>query len=304
MKNYQKILFIIILIISIFWINDISASNIQWLTNIDNETQKSSINISWTDANSIWKTIETVWFRVLTIVKYIFSWVLLIFLVYAWAKMIMSMWTDDDSLSKAKKTIWYSMIWLIFINIPWTIATAIQWSRVSVAWWIWSSWSNELTSTSRNLFMNTEVFTVLLNDYIIRFIQITLVAVAIMVIILAWIKIMTSRWREEKITEAKNKIIWSVVWLIFIWFIEAWLTFAYWWSIQNWKDIFKTIANLLLFLAPPIAIFFLTLAWYYYITSNWDEEKMKKWKNIVINTMLWTVILLISYIFLNDLIKL
>lgn len=304
MKNYQKIIFIIILIISIFWINDISASNIQWLWFIDNETQKSSINISWTDGNSIWKTVESVWFRILTIVKYIFSWVLLVFLVFAWAQMIMSMWTDDDSLSKAKKTIWYSMIWLVFINMPWTIANVIKWWRVNVDWWIGSSWSNELNSTTRNLFINTEQFTIFLNDYIIRFIQITLVAVAIMVIILAWIKIMTSRWREEKITEAKNKIIWSVVWLIFIWFIEAWLTFVYWWNISNWKDIFKTIANLLLFLAPPIAIFFLTLAWYYYITSNWDEEKMKKWKSIVVNTMLWTVILLISYIFLNDLIKL
>lgn len=304
MKNYQKIIFIIILIISIFWINDISASNIQWLWFIDNETQKSSINISWTDGNSIWKTVESVWFRILTIVKYIFSWVLLVFLVFAWAQMIMSMWTNDDSLSKAKKTIWYSMIWLVFINMPWTIANIIKWWRVNVDWWIGSSWSNELNSTTRNLFINTEQFTIFLNDYIIRFIQITLVAVAIMVIILAWIKIMTSRWREEKITEAKNKIIWSVVWLIFIWFIEAWLTFVYWWNISNWKDIFKTIANLLLFLAPPIAIFFLTLAWYYYITSNWDEEKMKKWKSIVVNTMLWTVILLISYIFLNDLIKL
>ena len=57
-------------------------------------------------------------------------------------------------------------------------------------------------------------------------------------------------------------------------------------------------------MAWPIVIFFLTMAGYYYITANWDEDKVKKWKNIVVNVLLATAILLISYIFLNDLITL
>jgi hypothetical protein len=61
------------------------------------------------------------------------------------------------------------------------------------------------------------------------------------------------------------------------------------------------MSNLALFFAWPIAIFFLTLAWYYYITSNGDEERVKKAKAIVINTVIATLILLASYTFLLDL---
>ncbi len=303
MRKSIKIIFLVI--ISIFFMTSVSYwVNIEWLWSKWVNTQGNSVNITWTDSSSISNTIEGVWMNLLTKVKYIFSWILLIFLVYAWAQMIMSMWSDEDQLSKAKRTIWYSMVWLVFINMPWTLYEALRWDKTSVAWWIWNSWSNEITSTTSNLFINTDIFAITLNDYIIRFVQIILVSIAILVIIIAWLRIISSRGREEQITESKNKILWSVVWLIFIWFIEAWQQFAYGWEISDWSDIFEAIANLLLFLAWPVAIFFLTLAWFYYITANWDEDKVKKWKNIVINTIIATAILLISYIFLNDLITL
>jgi hypothetical protein len=105
-------------------------------------------------------------------------------------------------------------------------------------------------------------------------------------------------------TEAKNKIIWSLVWLVFIWFIESWQQLVFNWKISDWTTIYSTIENLALFLAWPVAIFFLTLAWYYFITSNGDEEKVKKAKNIIINTIIATAILMASHLFLQDLIKL
>lgn len=303
-KITRLISVIIILIASSYSI--VMWANIPWLWQDVTKTSDSStsIQISWTDSTSISSTVEGVWLNLLTKVKYIFSWILLIFLVYAWAQMVMSMWSDEDALSKSKRTIWYSMIWLVFINMPGTLYEALNWNRTNWAWWISWSWANQLNNTSQNLFINLDVFAETLNDHIVKFVQILLVSVAILVIIIAWLKIITARWREEQVTESKNKILWSVVWLIFVWFIEAWQKFAYGWEISDWKDIFETIANLLLFLAAPIAIFFLTLAWYYYITANWDDDRVKKWKSIVINVLLWTVILLISYIFLNDLITL
>jgi hypothetical protein len=57
-------------------------------------------------------------------------------------------------------------------------------------------------------------------------------------------------------------------------------------------------------MAGPVAIVFLTLAWYYYITANGDDERISKAKNIIINTLIATVILLASYTFLLDLAKL
>jgi hypothetical protein len=188
--------------------------------------------------------------------------------------------------------------------MPWTIYNAIKWDRTTVSWWISSSWWNNISSSDQSLFINTDVFVATINNTVIRFIKIGLVGLAVMVIILAWIKIMTSRWREDKVTEAKSKILWSIIWLIFVWFIDIWQRFVYKWEVEVWTDIFKTIANLALFLAAPTAIFFLCLAWYYYITAAWDEEKTKKWKNIIINVVIAIVILLVSCIFLYDLIAL
>jgi hypothetical protein len=80
-----------------------------------------------------------------------------------------------------------------------------------------------------------------------------------------------------------------------------WKEVVFEWKIQDGANFFGTMSNLALFFAWPIAIFFLTLAWYYYITSNGDEERVKKAKAIIINTLIATVILLASYTFLKDL---
>lgn len=316
MRTKIKILLIISILLSVFsvnvtfawsiiWFSDrIDPSDpwsISWFSNDDSVLSDTSIDISETNSD-ISDTINNVWLNILWKVKYIFSWVLLIFLIYSWAQMVMSLWTNEDELSNSKKSIWYAMIWLVFINMPWTLYNAFKWSNRNVSWWIWDSWTGDIYNSSSNLFINVGIFQTTLNDYIIKFVEVMMSSVAILIIIIAWIKIITARWREEQVTEAKNKILWSAVWLIFIWLIEAWQSFAYSWNISDWTDIFKTIANLALFMAWPIAIFFLTLAWYYYITSNWDEEKVKKWKTIIINTVLATAILLCSFIFLNDLI--
>ena len=124
---------------------------------------------------------------------------------------------------------------------------------------------------------------------------------AIFMLTLAGIKLLTSRGRDESIKEAKNKIIYTILALVFVGVIEAWKRLAFSGIISDGVNLFSSIANLALFFAAPVAIFFLTLAGYYYITSNGDEEKTKKAKSIIINTMLATLILLASYTFLLDL---
>jgi len=118
---------------------------------------------------------------------------------------------------------------------------------------------------------------------------------------LAGISLMTSRGREEKMKEAKNKILYTVLALVFVGIIEAWKRVAFDGEISDGVNLFQSLANLALFFAAPVAIFFLTLAGYYFITSNGDEERVKKAKSIIINTILATLILLAGYTFLIDL---
>jgi hypothetical protein len=120
-------------------------------------------------------------------------------------------------------------------------------------------------------------------------------------ITIAGISLMTSRGREEKMKEAKNKIIYTILALIFVGIIEAWKRVAFDGDISDGVNLFESLANLALFFAAPVAIFFLTLSGYYFITSNGDEERVKKAKSIIINTVLATLILLAGYTFLIDL---
>ena len=143
-----------------------------------------------------------------------------------------------------------------------------------------------------------------LNNDIIGFMEILISFIAILVIILAWIKMILSRWEEEVIKESKNKILWSIISLILVWFIESWKYLVFSGEVSDGTTFFETLTNLLFFFAGPVAMAFLTLAAYTYITANGDEDKLKKAKSIVINVILATVILLASYTFLLDLITL
>jgi len=155
-------------------------------------------------------------------------------------------------------------------------------------------------NVTSNIFFDFLVFTSTI-DVIIVFLQLMIFLAAVVMITIAGIQVMTSRGREEKMTEAKNKIVYTVLALIFVGIIEVWKRVAFGGSIDDGVNLFESLANLALFFAAPIALFFMTLAGYYFITSNGDEERVKKAKSIIINTILATLILLAAYTFLLDL---
>lgn len=293
------------LIFSFLFVSFFTSFVNAWTVNIPSDSTKTikEISISSTSTWDLVTDVNNFWLSILKTLKTVLFWVIILFLVYAWIQMIMSMWSDDEKLSKAKRQVYYSVIWLAFINIPWFIISAFIRDSNSLVWWYipYASW---VDSSSTNLFINSYVFWETLNEKIIWFIEVALVWIAVFMIIFSWIKILTSRGRDERIKEWKNKIVWSIIWLLFVSFIEVFKKFVFDWKISDGLNIFQSVLSIALFLAWPIAILFLTIAWYYYITSNWDEEKIKKAKNIIINTILATIILLASYSFLLDLINL
>lgn len=289
MKFLSKIFITLFLFIPFLWINSANAVinfdkgwNIEGLNSISNvDNKNSTIKNSW----SLWEKANNLWFNIINIVRWIFSWILVIFIVYAWIQMVTSMWTDDDSLSKAKRSLWYTIIWLIFVNFPVEIYYSItnEWN-----WW------------RDNLFVVTERFNLLLQN-ILTALELLLWAIAVFVLVLEWIKLIANSKDSESFTKSKQRIQWVLIWLIFLWFIQLWIMFLQSWNVEEWsQNIFRPVANLFLYLAWPIALFFLSLAWYYMIFSNWDEEKAKKWKNIIINTCIWVIIMLCIYVLLND----
>ncbi len=295
-SKIKIILISLTVLIWFFYTSDIFSSYvIPWLS----EIQGNSIQI-----NATWDLVENInnlWFSILWVIKLILQWLLVIFIVYTWARMTWSMGADDEELSKSKRQIWYSVIAILFINMPWTLYSSFKqtdvsnvWSRVTNSDFL-NKWEDS------NMFFDVFTFGHTFWDQVIWFLSVMIFAIAVVIIIYQWLKIIISWAKEEVITEAKNKVIYSVLALVFVWIIEAFKNFAFSFKVWEVTNIFSELADLALFFAIPIAFFFLTIAAYYYITSAWDEERVKKAKSIVINTVLATLILLAAYTFLLDL---
>lgn len=300
MKRILKILIVsLIFSLAFIWIQQIyaSPSNIAIPWNSD----LSKISIKYQTDWDIIRTANATWFRLLLIFKIALQWLLLIFIVYAWGQMIMSMWDNEEQLSSSKRQLWYWIIALIFINIPWTLYQAFK----KDSYWKIDSRINNGSFTNDsldwNIFLNPFNFWYTFEDNIIWFFKVAIYASAILMFILAAYRIMMARWNEEDVTKSKTYFFYAIIALIFAWLIDVWKYVVFDWSISEGINLFSKLANIALFFAGPIAIIFLTLAWYYYITSNWDDEKVKKSKSILINTIIWVLILLASYTFLLDL---
>ncbi len=294
MKNILKLI-----LLFVFWylcFTSVSA----WIVDIPGSTDIEKVSIKYTAWTNAVQALNNTGFSVLTTIKVILMGLMVIYLVYNGFMMIMSMGSDEEQLSSSKRQIWYTLVGILFINIPGTLYEAFntQWGSV------WGTvWSSSFTSTSgnSNLFVDFFVFGNTLNDKIVGFMEIMIFIAAVFMLTLAGINVMTSRGKEEKMTEAKNKFIYTILALIFVGIIEAWKRLAFNGNLDDGVNLVQSLSNLALFFAGPIAMFFLTLAGYYYITSNGDEERVKKAKSIVINTMLATLILLAAYTFLLDL---
>ena len=305
MNYFRKIILALGFLILISF-GDIFAGvvDIPTLWGVDRIKDVSIDHIGWT-----WTIVESVnslGFRILQILKLILQWLLVIYIVYIWVTMIISMWTDEDKLSKSKNQLWYSLIALVFINIPGTIYSAIyidnrrQW-QWAINWQ--GEWKQFTDESTISWFVNLESFKWVLGS-ITWFLEVFIFWVALFVLVMAGIKIMTSRWKEEKITEAKNKILYSIFAMIFVGMIEGWKRLSITGDLALGSKIFSQLTNLALLFAGPVVIFFLTLAGYYYITSNGDEERIKKAKAIIINTIIAILLLVVMITFLNDLITL
>ncbi|MDC0506034.1 hypothetical protein OAN96_00390 [Candidatus Gracilibacteria bacterium] len=250
---------------------------------------------------SIVESINSVGFSILNTLKIILSGVLLIYLVYIGVQMIISLGEDGEDLSAAKRQIGYTLLALVFINIPGTLYDTFSNPGSRTVGDLAGTWND--SGISDNIFVNSPA---LINTVsaIVGFFQTLIFSVAVIMIIISGIRLLTAGADEEQRKNSVQKVIWSVVALLFVGFIELWIQVAIGGNItgeNGVSTIFSNIINIALFFAAPVALLFMTFAGYYYITSNGDEERVKKAKNIIIYTVIATLLLLAIFTFLVDL---
>lgn len=117
------IIFLCILLASFFafgWETSFAAAvDIPW----DNAIKSVSLDIG--SSGNIVSDISNTGFRMLVIAKRFLMGLLVIFMVYTGAMMIMSMGSDDEQLSSSKRQIWYALVALLFINISLSLSEAL-----------------------------------------------------------------------------------------------------------------------------------------------------------------------------------
>lgn len=317
MRKFLKLIAIIwILFTSLFsiWSNFVQAEWVIWISADSWDTSSWSDSskekaISWIADASIKTKSETFWSwevneqsvksmvtSILVIVKTIINALLVLFIVYAGAGMILYNGTDDSKLDSSKMQINYALVWLFFINIPGALASMVKsswtWNIDLAQWWF--------KGDEVQLIFNSSSFESILSNNLIPFMEIAIWVFAWAMIVLAWVQTILDRGKWENLWEAKNKIIYWVIALIMVWFIEAFKKFVFTWNLDTWESIFQSIWNLLLFFVWPASITAFIYAWYLYITANWEDSQWEKAKNIVINTIIWVLIVLSSWSILTE----
>ncbi len=258
-----------------------------------------SITVPVSSGNGI-TILQWLGYKILGIAKMFISWIALISLVMIGVMLIVHSDTEDKIKSQKKQLI-YALTGFLFLNIPGALYSVFL---PAEKWWNVlpdnTPWSQ--TSGSFN-FWDSYGFDGIFGG-IIAFFRVFIFAVAVLMFTWGLFRMIVSSGDEEIRKQWKNRILYGTFGLVFVGFMEWWSRLIADGDFQNYVPyIGNRIVGIAIFFAAPIAIFFLIWWAYHYITSGWDEERMKKWKSIVINTCIAGLILIATLSFLTDIIK-
>ena len=238
--------------------------------------------------------------RFLSAIKVVVSGFALIYLVIVWVYMIIFS-ENEERVKTQRMQLSYALVGFLFLNIPGVVYQIFFWDIVGR-----SSGKDVIWTGDSILFWDEAALTGLngIIPMMLGFLEIFIFWVAILTFTWGLFRLVMSGGDEEQQKTAKNRIIYGSLGLVFLGFVKFWGSIIAQGDFQ-WE--FATVGNKLLWLAlyfaVPIAIFFIVIGAYYYITSAWDEERIKKWKTILINTFIASLILLASYSFFSDIVS-
>lgn len=141
---------------------------------------------------------------------------------------------------------------------------------------------------------------------IARDIRIVMFVIVLIIWMIMAYKVIFSSNTEEEMTKFKKWFVWATLWLMVFQ-----LPFSFY-SIFFDKDVdsslamnFKTkmivpFTNLLMLLASFVFIAMAIYAFYRIVTANWDEEKVKKWRNVIFQSIAWFLVIKIASTLVNN----
>ena len=134
---------------------------------------------------------------------------------------------DEKAISSQKKQLMYSLIAFLFVNIPGEIYSIFARKTVSnVTQNPAGGFTNSVTSGS-NIFINFFEWNSTVENGILSFFRVGIIGASIFMFTLAAFELITSGGSEEKTKQAKGRILYGVLGLIFLSVIQGWIQVVY-----------------------------------------------------------------------------
>jgi hypothetical protein len=211
--------------------------------------------------------------------------------------------TEEEVWNFKKGIIWIS-IWIILMQLSTSF--------------IWTLFDKDIDNRLATDFSDVIIYPMIeLLRFMASFIFISIAIYSFFILV-------TASWDEEKTKRWKLSIIQAIIWFFMLKIIEVlvnntywkilcstkiWWWTMWWWNIlndciaipkfnANWELIIKIINWVNSFVAI-LTVLFIIWAWVIILFSNWEEEKVKKAKWIIIYIIIWIFVLAFSYLILN-----
>lgn len=221
------------------------------------------------------------------------------FMIYAWFMMIISQGSDEE-VENWKRQIQWSIIALLLVFLIEPMVTGVfywEWSWAGeIIFWPWTEIQTGQIAISGQKWL-AELM------WFIKYIQMFVAIIALTMLIISALKTFFAQDKEDAFDEQKKSITWIIIWILTISFsqimIYFWIYNPETWDIWGDKGrIFSEVSwfiSYILWFVAAIAVASIIYWWFLMVTSGWDDEKSWKWKSIVLNIIIWSVIIFISY---------
>ncbi len=260
--------------------NDFGYNNwLSWSINKNNTLKKNIMNLFFPSSSWGW----IIWNKL----RDISVWLLFVFFLWAWALFVLNA-DDDGELKKAKSNLLYLFYWAFLI-----------FGSIWLLWSVLNVWGDTTTASSTVIgTQNWIIWSILI------FFKSAAYYIAFIMMVYYWFKMMQAQEKEDKVKTARTWVLNIILALIaikvldYIYYIAQSNSF-----VSSGSDFITWAGKILGWILWVLIILVLIYAWFLLITSRWNEEAMKKSKNIIRNVFLWIFIIFLFIVIVFDLTK-
>lgn len=211
---------------------------------------------------------SSAWWKIRDVARYAWFAVLVIFIVMAWINLLMQWW-DQEKVKSSLKSLIYIIYWaVLFFGSTWILGSVLWIETVQGTQWM-VEW---IQGWPDSLFFK-----------IIAALKAMAFFVAIIMVVVSWVKIMSVSDQAEKTKTAIRWVMNVVVALIMIKVIDYVYYIAQLPSfVSKAWDFIIEIAKILWFVMWAGLVLMIFYAGFLFLTDQWKSENMKKAKNIMI----------------------